>query len=151
MTTARKTPIKKAAAKKAPAKKAAAAKKAAPAKPAFTPPKGPLAVLDEDAAKFLASAVMSHPGGCRSGKQSFIKRLGLPDPDPTATFQVSLVLSLPNASDVVADRSCRSLSDKKVRVATAEATCAAIQAALSTIPNLTVNIEEPSFIAVDRT
>lgn len=84
MATAR--PAKRTSAKKAAPKKAAAKRVIRPE----------LSALDEDAQKFLANAVMTHPGGCVDGKIQFIERLGLPQPPKTASVTVHLRVPLPD-------------------------------------------------------
>lgn len=59
----------------------------------FKPPVEPLQDLTEEQARFLSNAVMTHPGGCDTGKKEFIKRLGLPLPPPRAS--ISVVLDVP--------------------------------------------------------
>ncbi len=68
----------------------------------FKAPKAPLQDLTEDQARFLSNAVMTHPGGCDSGKKKFIKRLGLPLPPPRIVVGITIEIPV-DEEDTVKD------------------------------------------------
>lgn len=112
--------------------KKAVAKKAVAKKRTIRPE---LAALPTEAQEFLSNAVMSHPGGCTSGKLEFIKRLGLPDPDSVAKFELTVTFPVkPAFTAIVTDPGYNYGSKKLSQTSANQITEAFKVAALAALP-----------------
>lgn len=111
----------------------------------FKAPKAPLQDLTEEQARFLSNAVMTHPGGCDSGKKEFIKRLGLPLPPPRVSVAITIEIPV-DEEDTVKDSyyggnklSATAVSKIRKQVTASLPEGAKISRGLSTQDRITVN------------